>query len=159
MTELERKEMEALEYAEVPNLPAEYTGGAIWVKAIAKITTMTNSQSYAIVVNDSGDKPSVVRVFDTQGIASIDHIYPFSFLDGAALAPLKNADDLKELISRAYGIPQSEVNRLGKKELTKLFVRFAVRKQLKDEREKRLLETKKAIKSNNDEQGTDTETN
>ena len=150
--------MEVLEYAEIPSLPKEHSGGAIWVKAVAKITTMVGSQSYAIVINDGGETPRVVKVFDTLGISSIDHIHPYQYLDNSALEALKKADDVKSLIVRAYGLSPFEVEKLSKKELTKLFIRFAVRKQLKEEKERRIEEKKRnSIKIQNDEQGADTE--
>ena len=142
MTEHERKQIEALEYAQLPALPQELNAsGPIWVKAIAEITTWANTQSWAIVQNNMSEKPKFLKVFDMKGVAKVDHIYPYEFLDNKYLPRFNDSAEARAFLCEAYNVPQQKLARATKETLTRLICLYAIKHQLDEAAEKNKKET------------------
>jgi hypothetical protein len=131
MTQLERKEMEVLDYTGLTELPGELDpDGPIWVKAIAKVTTQTNTASYAVVYNDAAPEPKIVRVFDTCGVARIDALHPYEFLASDAVPAVKTVEEARSAVINLYGADPEAVKDFSKKKLLALLLRYALRRQI-----------------------------
>lgn len=120
MTQTQLEEFEALSYAGVPELPAPLKEGDPWAKAIAKVRTYTNRESYAIVKrNFAGENPIVVKVFSTGGLAKIESIHPYMMID-ISYARCNTIAELDQLLARVYKKKVSEIKPLTMEQKTKL---------------------------------------
>ena len=123
--------MEVLEYTELPRIPDEYNeDGPIWVKAIALVLTRTNSHSYAIVHNDAGATPTVVKTFDASGVSKVLGIYPYEYLPEGAIPAFKNVQEARTFVTKAYGADPETVKGMSKAQLLKAILRIALRRHL-----------------------------
>ncbi|MBO7684842.1 MAG: hypothetical protein J6Y20_04745 [Lachnospiraceae bacterium] len=135
MTRHEREEYEALKWAGVPEVPeAAGKDTPTWIYAIAKVTTRLMGESFAIVKMNYGRDPIVVKSFSDVGIARIDSVHPYKFLDAKYLPQLRNADETKKYIADSYCVPLEDVAKLKKKELLRLLYAHCIKQQLEDEK-------------------------
>ena len=137
MTRHEREEFEALQWAGVPEIPeAAGKDTPAWIYAVAKVTTRLMDESFAIVKMNYGGEPIVVKSFSDVGIARIDSVHPYKFLDAKYLPQLRNAGETKKYIADAYGVQLADVEKLKKKELLRLLYAHCIKQQLEDEKAK-----------------------
>ena len=136
MTRTEIDELDALRFAGVPEMPAKADENTpVWIYAIARVTTITMQQSYAIVRMNYGKAPVIVRSFTVDGIATIDSVHPYKFLDAAFVPQLDSAAATKQYVASAYGVGIEEVKKLKKPELLRLFYMHCIKAQLAAEKE------------------------
>lgn len=164
MTKQELLEFEVLRYAEVPEMPAPLSEGTpVWTLAIAKVTTRTASASYAIVRNDYGRDPKVIKCFTTGGIATIDSIHPYEFLNLKVLPKFKSKEETRKFIARVYSKTLAEIEALTKEQQLRLLYEWCYREQqrlqegLKAEAEK-AQETEEALETEETEEAEDADT-
>lgn len=137
MTKTEMDELDALRFAGVPEVPAQADENTpVWIYAIARVTTTTMRQSYAIVRMNYGRDPVIVRSFTVEGIAAIDSVHPYKFLDAAFVPKLDNAAATKQYVASAYGVDVDEVKKLKKPEILRLFYMHCIKVQLEAENRK-----------------------
>ena len=136
MTRTERDEFEALSFAGVPELPAAADDSTpVWIFAIARILTRSCRESYAIVRMNYGRQPEVVNAFNDEGVARIESVHPYRFLDARFVPKMETAADTKRFIAHAYGVPEESVKKLKKEELLRLFYMHCIKSQLTYEKE------------------------
>ena len=135
MTKTEQEEFAALKWAGVPEIPAvEDKKTPVWIYAIAKVTTTSNRQSYAIVRQDYGRKPNMILSFTDEGILRVDSVHPYKFLDANFVPKLENAAATKGFVAKAYGVPLENIMRLKKHEILRLFYMHCIKTQLESEK-------------------------
>lgn len=136
MTAYERDELEALQYAGVPEIPAKVGKDTpVWIDAIAKIVTVTGRDSLAIVrQKEYGKEPVIRKVFNTDGVAKVVSVHPYKFLDGNFVPKLEDAAATKRYIASAYGVPVEKVDGRKKDELKALFYTHCIKAQLEYEK-------------------------
>lgn len=136
MNATERDEFDALQWARVPEIPEEVGEGTpVWIYAIAKVTTNLLRRSYAIVRMDYGRTPVIVKSFTDEGIARIDSVHPYKFLDARFVPKLDSVAATKQYIATAYGVSADDVKGLKKPELLRLFYTHCIKTQLAFEKE------------------------
>lgn len=94
--------MEALSEAKLTALPDEYVGGSdrMWIKAIVKVRKCTGIACYAIAVNNGDNTPGIIRDFGSPAaIVRVENIYPYLWVDKAALPDLRNKQDIIDYLS------------------------------------------------------------
>lgn len=137
MTRYEKEEYEALKWAGVPEIPeAAGKDTPVWIFAIAKVTTRTMSESFAIVKMNYGCSPFVVKSFSDEGIARIESVHPFKFIDSKYIPKFQDADAARKYIADAYGVPLEEITKLKKKDQLRLLYAHCIKQQLEDEKVK-----------------------
>lgn len=135
MTHLQEIEFEAIQYAQVPSVPAEVKdGGAIWIFAIAKVLTVRGVESYVIVRNNMTDSPSVLKAFDTYGIAKFLSIHPYKFLDEKYIQTFKTLAEARKYISSAYKISPEAANKISKEDALRIIISHSIDEQLRVEK-------------------------
>lgn len=136
ITRTEREEFEALNWAGVPEIPAaEDKDTPVWIYAIAVVTTTANRKSYAIVRQDYGRRPNMIKTFTDEGIARIDSVHPYKFLDANFVPKMENAAATKAYVAGAYGVTTDEIAKLKKPEILRLFYMHCIKTQLAAEKE------------------------
>ena len=136
MTQTERDEFDALQWAGVPEVPAEADKDTpVWIYAIAKVTTLSCRESYAIVKMNYGREPVVVKSFCSDGIGRVDSIHPYKFLDGRFVPKFDSASAMKSYIASSYGVTMESVAKLKKPELLRLFYIHCMKTQLEAEKQ------------------------
>lgn len=137
MTRYDKEEYEALKWAGVPEIPeAAGKDTPVWIFAIAKVTTKTMSESIAIVKMNYGRDPIVVKSFSDVGIARIDSVHPYKFLDSGYIPKFPDADSARKYIADAYCVPLEEIAKLKKKDQLRLLYAHCIKQQLEDEKVK-----------------------
>jgi len=136
MTRTEQDEFYALEWAGVPEVPAEANEETpVWIYAIARILTRHCRDSYAIVRMNYGRPPEIIKAFNDEGVARIESIHPYKFLESRFVPKLETAAATKQFIANAYNVPVESVKKLKKDELLRLFYSHCIKAQLTFEKE------------------------
>ena len=134
MTKLEKLEMEALSYAEVSALPEPVNDAtSMWIFAIAKVLTRSNTYSYVIVRNKRSGDPVVIKAFDTSSIARFLEIYPYKMLSSEYVPSFKTLKEAKKYLAEVLGVCYEKVEPLTKDEVLDTIFGLSVDKQLYDE--------------------------
>ena len=142
MTEQEKLEFEACQYADVPCLPPELgteDDGRIWVNAIAKVITYEMRPIYAIVRNNMLGSPIVVNTFGEGACARIESIHPYSWLEDQYLPSKMKDSELKRYLSVRYDVPLKSLNNVSPEKLIKLALHYGIDAQIRKEKEERAL--------------------
>lgn len=135
MTNLQRLEVEALEYAGLSSLPeAANSETPMWILGIAKVLTRENRYSYAIVRNKRSSSPAILKSFDSGSIARIVEVYPYKFLNSEYLLTFKTVGEARKFIVTAYNLPEEKVANLPKEKLLDIIFSYGVDRQLRDEK-------------------------
>lgn len=130
---------EALRYAEIPKLPQEFTAASrkIWVSAIAKVSKRSGETSYAIVRNDYGKSPKIVKVFGSiSAISGIVAVYPYEFLEKDLYASYKTEQEKSALLSKVYGYTEKKIAELPQEDRDRMFYSYLIDTQRKCQRSK-----------------------
>lgn len=134
-TEKERTLLEALNYAHLHELPAEWNKKDPWIKAIALTNRSSGLQSYAILRTNGSDGYHAVKDFRFDGLRSIVAIYPYIYVDAQFLPKftLKQINEKHEYIAKISGKTIEEVKALSAKEQKTIMVEYAIKMQLANE--------------------------
>lgn len=136
MTRTEKDEFYALGWAGIPELPAEADEKTpVWIYAVARITTRTCRDSYAIVRMNYGRTPEIIKAFNDEGVAGIVSVHPYKFLDSRFVPKMESAAETKRYIANVYGVPEESVKKLKKEEQLRLFYTHCIKTQLAYEKE------------------------
>lgn len=128
MTKDEQMEFDVLRYAGIPSLPDAWKeGDPIWVRAVARTVTRTMGRSYAIVLNNYGKDPKVIKSFGDTGIAAIESVHPYMFLPPSLLPDARTLDSLRRFVAKSYGVEFAKVAKLGREDLLKLTYGHCIR--------------------------------
>lgn len=131
----ENELMDALTYTGCTKLPKAVDiskpQAKIWIRAIAKVTKVDGSWSYAIIKNDYGRKPKFAKVFGSvAAISAIKTVYPYQWLDSSLVPKFRNEDERVAFIAEAYG--QADASKIGKlavEERDRLFYTWCIAQQ------------------------------
>jgi len=134
-TEKERTLLEALNYAHLHELPAEWNKKDHWIKAIGLTNRSSGLQSYAILRMDGSGNYHAVKDFRFDGLRSIVAIYPYIYVDSQFLPKFtqKQTDEKHEYIAKISGKSIEEVKNLSAKEQKAIMAEYAIKMQLASE--------------------------
>lgn len=94
--------MECMSLSRMTELPKEWDGKRIWLKAIVKVSKCDNSKNYALAENNGRNKPSIMRDFGNMArIVSIDAIYPTYYMSENQKPDLRNKTDIITYLGNA----------------------------------------------------------
>ena len=121
----EKELIDALAYSGCAKLPRAINPvkdqSRIWIRAIAKVRKITGTNSYAILKNDYGRKPKIVKMFgESAAIASIDSIHPYEWLKSEIIPSFKTEDERDMFIAKAYNCAVEKVASRSKEEKDRL---------------------------------------
>lgn len=108
MADIIEKDMyDALAYAGCAKLPRALNPAKdqskVWIRAVAKISKKDGSESYAVLKNDYGRKPKIVKVFgSTSAIASVLSIHPYEWLKNELMPTFRTEQEKDDFLARAY---------------------------------------------------------
>lgn len=106
--------MECMSLSRMTELPKEWDGKRIWLKAIVKVSKCDNSKNYALAENDGRNKPYILRDFgNCARIVSIDNIYPTYYLVENQKPDLRNKNDIITYLSNAGYVKENVEFLLG----------------------------------------------
>lgn len=136
MTHTQNEELQAIMYAQVPEIPAaEDKNTPIWIFAIAKCLTYSCRETFAIVRMNYGKPPYIVRAFNTDGVAKILSVHPYKFLDNRFVPKLETKEAVIEFLAKAYDKDPNYIKSLKKADRMKLFYDCCIQTQLANEKE------------------------
>lgn len=134
MTKTEIRELDALKYASLPQLPEPLGQDTpIWIRAIGKVRMNNLSVGYAIVRNTFTDTPRTEKIFGDGSIASIVSIHPYEFLDAKYLPNISGEKEARAFVARAYGLRREQVRALTKENVRALIYNYCAKRQLAKE--------------------------
>lgn len=94
--------MECMSLSRMTELPKEWDGKRIWLKAIVKVSKCDNSKNYALADNDGRNKPAIKRDFGNMArIVNIDAIYPTYYMSENQKPDLRNKTDIITYLGNA----------------------------------------------------------
>lgn len=94
--------MECMSLSRMTELPKEWDGKRIWLKAIVKVSKCDNSKNYALAENDGRNKPFIKRDFGNMArIVNIDAIYPTYYMAENQKPDLRNKTDIITYLGNA----------------------------------------------------------
>ncbi len=111
MTQEEKTLADALSYAKVVELPAEYkaTSMKIWARAIVKVKKYNGRCNYALAINDGSGSPRVVKDFgEMVGIKTFEGIYPYEYVTDEKMPSLRNKKDIIAFLAM-YGYEEEKI--------------------------------------------------
>lgn len=94
--------MECMSLSRMTELPKEWDGKRIWLKAIVKVSKCDNSKNYALAENDGRNNPFIKRDFGNMArIVNIDAIYPTYYMAENQKPDLRNKTDIITYLGNA----------------------------------------------------------
>lgn len=94
--------MECLSLSRMTELPKEWDGKKIWLKAIVRVLKCDNSCNYALAENDGRNKPEIKRDFGNMArIVKIEAIYPTYYMSENQKPDLRNKTDIITYLGNA----------------------------------------------------------
>lgn len=131
--------LDALSWCGVHELPEEYNGKEVYIKAISLVSKRDGSKSYVAVVKDyeTGNDRIVKDFGSTSMIAKIDKTYPYLYLNSSFLPTFQAKDKdnrIKWLKRKSYGFKtKKDYDSMSMKELNMEIVLMAIKDQLESE--------------------------
>ena len=128
----EERLFEALEYTGQPCLPEPVDENTpLWIYAIAKVLMTNLSTGYAVIRNDFGPQPYILKIFGNGAVANYQSIHPYKFLDKKYVPELKGGKDAEAFVKKVCGIGPDI--KLKKEDVSRGIYLYAMGQQLKDE--------------------------
>lgn len=127
--------IDALSYCSLRELPEVEDKDSVWIRAIAKIVKADGQAYYAYVEKDDNLNNKIIKDFGpVSAIVKVVEYYPFSYLKPAYMPKFKgNKKDEKINYLTRYN-KDAKLNSLSVKELDKLILKGAIKKQMEQEK-------------------------
>ena len=128
--------IDALSYCRVTGLPEECDKDVVWLTAIALVSKIDGSESYALVVRDDEKNYHVVKDFGTMSATvKVEHIYPIDVLSEGDM-PYFSTKGKEERIKwlASHNVQASED--MSVKELNVQILRYVINRHVAIAREK-----------------------
>lgn len=140
MTRTEQSMYDALEYCNLATLPEIADGKSVWCNAIAKTKKVDGNHYYCYVEIDLDGKPRIIKDFGTcVAIVRFEEFYPIHYLEPTYIRKFAKNDEANEKMIEylmEHGIHDA-MHASTRKELDKMNIRVAIKKQLADEKKKK----------------------
>lgn len=137
MDKSELSMFQAMEAYHVSEIPPEWNGRDVWVTALCKVRKSDCCEYWCYMEIDENGKPRIVQDFG-RCAAIIEHIsyHPLSYLDPSWVKKFPKSDEgtanlTDYLVQNGFAEAEQADNR---KELDKLNIRLAIKKQLASEK-------------------------
>lgn len=127
--------IDALSYCSLRELPEVEDKDSVWIRAIAKIVKADGQAYYAYVEKDDNLNNKIIKDFGpVSAIVKVVEYYPFSYLKPAYMPKFKgNKKDERINYLTRYN-KDAKLNSLSVKELDKLILKGAIKKQMEQEK-------------------------
>lgn len=139
MNSTEKSLFDCLEFCKVAQLPEAWDNKSIWLKAIAKVQKYDGNSYYCYIERDNEGKQSIVRDFGSiYAILKTEEVYPLLYLDSLYVKKFpKSNEGTANLIEylKNNGFIEAE-HADDRKELDKMNIILAIKRQLADEKKK-----------------------
>lgn len=127
--------IDALSYCSLRELPEVEDKESVWIRAIAKIAKSDGQMYYAYVEKDENLENKIIRDFGPiSAIVKVVEYYPFSYLKPAFMPKFKGKSKDERLAYLTRYNKTDEYDGLSLKELDKLILKGAIRKQMEQEK-------------------------
>ena len=128
----ERTLVEALSFCGVRELPEEFKGKEVWIKAIGLVSKVDGSQSYVYLERGELGASNIKKDFGTLSpIVKIDKIYPYLYLSEDEVPKFSKEDKGEKnswLIARGY--KEEELSTRTPQQINKLVIDECVKAAL-----------------------------
>jgi hypothetical protein len=137
MTDSEKSMFDCLEYCKVSKLTEPWNGKDVYISAICKTLKSDGNNYYCLVEIDEEGKNRIVKDFGRcVAILKFEEIYPLSYLNPSYVKKFPKSDEgtanlTAYLVENGFVEAEQAENR---KDLDKLNIRLAIKKQLADEK-------------------------
>lgn len=137
MTLSEKSKFDCLEYCKVATIPEPWDGKSVYIQGIAKTLKADGNNYYCLVEIDEEGKNRIVKDFGRcVAILKFEEIYPLSYLNPSYVKKFPKSDEgtanlTAYLVENGFVEAEQADNR---KDLDKLNIRLAIKKQLADEK-------------------------
>lgn len=137
MTETEKSLFDACEYARIAHLTEPWDGKSVYIQGIAKTLKADGNNYYCIVEIDEEGKNRIVKDFGRcSAILRFEEIYPLSYLKPSYIKKFPKTEEgtanlTEYLVENGFTEAANADNR---KDLDKLNIRLAIKRQLADEK-------------------------
>lgn len=82
--------VDALQYASVRELPAEWDGEKEWLKALALVIKRNGSKAYVALAKDKKGENKIVKDFgEISAVARFEKFYPYLYVEQSAVPQFK----------------------------------------------------------------------
>lgn len=139
MNKTEQSMFDVLEYCKLATLPDIADGKSVWCNAIAKTKKIDGNYYYCYVEIDLEGKPRIIKDFGPCiAIIRFEVFYPIHYLEATYITKFPKTDEgnanlIAFLVD--HGIVDAE-SADSRKELDKMNIRVAIKRQLADEKKK-----------------------
>lgn len=137
MTSSELSMFDCLEYCKVSKLTEPWNGKDVYINAICKTLKADGNNYYCVVEIDEEGKNRIIKDFGRcVAILKFEEIYPLSYLNPSYVKKFPKSDEgtanlTAYLVDNGFVEAEHAENR---KDLDKLNIRLAIKKQLADEK-------------------------
>lgn len=128
----------AMQYLGIRNLPEVEDKSKIWVKSLALVRKADGSMSYAVIEKDCNAKNKCVADFgNISAIKEYIEYYPISYLQDSYLPKFKTKGKEERIkhLCLFGGYSKEELEKKSVKELDNIVITFAIKQQLKSEKQ------------------------
>ena len=137
MTLSEKSKFDCLEYCKVATIPEPWDGKSVYIQGIAKTLKADGNNYYCLVEIDEEGKNRIVKDFGRcSAILRFEEIYPLSYLKPSYIKKFPKTEEgtanlTEYLVENGFTEAANADNR---KDLDKLNIRVAIKRQLSDEK-------------------------
>lgn len=137
MTETEKSLFDACEYARIAHLTEPWNGKDVYINAICKTLKSDGNHYFCVVEIDEDGRNRIVKDFGRcAAILKFEEIYPLSYLNPSWVKKFPKSEEgtanlTDYLVQNGFTEAEQADNR---KELDKLNIRLAIKKQLVNEK-------------------------
>ena len=137
MTDSQKSMFDALEFVHKSELPEPWNGKDVYISAICKTLKSDGNNYYCVVEIDEDGKNRIVKDFGRcAAILKFEEIYPLSYLNPSWVKKFPKSEEgtanlTDYLVQNGFTEAEQADNR---KELDKLNIRLAIKKQLVNEK-------------------------
>ena len=106
----------------------------VWVRAIAQVAKVDGTWSYAVIRNEYGRRPKVVKTFGSiAAISSIKSVHPYEWLEASSVPKFKNEEDRIAFIAECYGQDRERISPLSVEDRDRLFYSWFIARQIAEQ--------------------------
>lgn len=137
MTDSQKSMFDCLEFVHKAEIPEPWNGKDVYISAICKTLKSDGNNYYCVVEIDEEGKNRIVKDFGRcVAILKFEEIYPLSYLNPSYVKKFPKSDEgtanlTAYLVENGFVEAEQADNR---KDLDKLNIRLAIKKQLADEK-------------------------
>lgn len=122
----EKEMMDVLAYTGCVKMPRAINPvkdqSRVWIKAIARIQKITGAESYAVLRNDYGRRPRIIKTFgESASIAKIVSIHPFEWLRQDIIPQFRSEAERDAYLVRIYRTSEERIASLSQADKDRLF--------------------------------------